>query len=830
MDNSLFTTSRVLLPVKRKSINNNEIKEKQKEGIKDYYTIYFIESHLQSENEEIEISIDSSIKYLEQLKKINQKIIKDNNQNYFIINVFSLNLKPNLIKKKEIKEIEKIKTINLKIYLKKNKTKFESNNLINIEKDNFLTDLKFVIIKGWFGKEQTSPKQLEISILQIVHIFNETLLIKEKIKTDDKIYLNFIEFGLNKLEESEKYELELYLILYINILNGNNYLYIKKIFDIFEIEKISKTKVDTSLLKYQDKLDNLYKNQIYLVEKLEKITQNNIYDKNLEYYLIKFYTIYIYFLYILGLYQYLEEILKDIRDNNKINNLILPMLYLSDYSIFYKSILISNEMKKSLINKFIYASKNYNDLLISFSFIKDYVNRDFVNILFIITENYDKINEICIKEQKSLQINEYVKNNNKDDLNKIKEYLNIIITKINKNNYKAIEIDLDIWSFYLYNINDNNFFNYLKYYLIQSSLIYNDIENILKFLSKYENKNFISILEIIVNNYQKIENICFNENKSINIKNYITQANNDDYSKIKEYLEFILSHKKEKNFETISFDVSIIKFFIEDKYPLVFLKFLETKLFQSSINYKDISDSLIFSSNLNEKQIIPILDIIINNFDNINYICKKENTFINLEKYISKSRNDELSKIKELISIIINKEKSYMYNSIKFDIKIWIPYLEGDDLDNLKMIKKIIIICKEVDNSLDEENINLGVKIHNIGFDLIKKGKLNGEKLILFLGEDEAFYLEKKNKKLENENDLLKQKNIDLNDKVGNLLKENKILKNKVNILESNIENLDKKMNNKIEELNNENVNLKNKIEKLENYFSSLEKKVNSIK
>jgi hypothetical protein len=43
-------------------------------------------------------------------------------------------------------------------------------------------------------------------------------LIKEKIKTDDKIYLNFIEFGLNKLEESEKYELELYLILYINIL------------------------------------------------------------------------------------------------------------------------------------------------------------------------------------------------------------------------------------------------------------------------------------------------------------------------------------------------------------------------------------------------------------------------------------------------------------------------------------------------------------------------------------------------------------------------------------------------------------------------------------
>ena len=828
-DNSLFTTSRILLPVKKKSLKNSEIKDKEIEVIKDYFSIYFIESHLKNENEEIELSIDTSIKYLEQFKKINQKIIKDNN-NDFIVNVFSLNLKPNLIKKKEIKEIDKLKTINIKIYLKKNKSKFESINAINIEKDNFLTDLKFVIIKGWFGKEQSSPEQLDLTNLQIIHLFNESLLIKEKIKPIEKTYLNFIEFGLNKLNECDKYELEFYLILYINILNGDNYAYIKQIFDLFDIEKILKSKADTSLLQYQDKLDTLYKNQKLVLKKIEKILQNNIYDKTLEYYLIKFFTIYIYFLYNLGLYQYLEEILKDIRDNNKIDNLILPILYISNYSNFYKKILISNEMKKSLINKFIYASKDYNNLLISFSYINEYVNKDFVNILFIITENYDKINEICIKEKKSLRINKYIKNNNNDDLNKIKEYLDIIINKINKYNFKAIEIDLDIWSFYLYNNNNNNFFIYLKHFLIQSSLNYNDIENVLNFLSKYENKNLISILEIIINNYNKIESICCNENKSINLKNYITQTNKDDYFKLKEYLEFILSHKKEKLYETISFDINIINFYIENNYPFDFLKFLETKLFQCSINYKDIYDSLIFSSKLNNKQIIPLLEELINNFENINSICKKENKFINLEKFICKNINDNLSKIKEYISIIINKEKLSLYNCIKFDIKIWIPYLDGADLDNLKFIKKIILICKEVDNTLDEESINLGQKIHDIGFDLIKTGKLSGEKLILFLGEDEAFYSEKKNKKLENENNILKEKNIELNGKLDNLLKENKHLKNKVKVLESNIENLDNKMNNKLQEINNENENMKNKLKRLENFFSSLDKKVNSIK
>ena len=811
MENTLNinTTTRILLPSKKKSIKRAEEKEVVKEEKKDYYIIYFIESHLKNENENIEIIIDTSNKYLNQLKKINQKEIKEIDNKIFIINLYSINLKYDLIKKKEIKEFDKIKTINIKIYLRKNKNKFESINAINIEEDNFLINTKFETIKGWFGKELIPPEQIELSNLEIIRLFNESLLIKEKRKITEPTYLKFLEFGINLVKQNDKFELESFLILYINILNGDNYSLIKNIFELFEIENLFKQKADSSLLQYQDKLDNLYKNQCYVFDKVEVIIQNNIYDeKNFEYYLIKFYTIYIYYIYTLGLYQYLEEIFKDLRDNNKYNNLILPLLYLSDYYTFYKDIPISKEIKNSLIYKLILSSKTYKDLIKSFNLIDDYINKDFIKLLSIIIDNYDKINEICIKEKKSIEINEYIKNNNTDDLSKIKSYLNYFVEKINKYNYKPITIDINIWNFYLNNLNniDIDFSLYIKSYLIQTSLTFNDVENSIAFISKSNNKNFIEILEIIVKHYNKIYNICYIEQKQIDIQNYIIQSINDDKNKIKEYLSFILSKRKETQYEVIYFDKQIWNFFVEKKYSFEFLISIESILYLNSINYKDINNSLIFSSKIKSGQMIPLLEIIINNLDNILSICKNENRIINIGQYISKESyiKEDLSKIKELINFIVNKEKIYLNNSIKFEVDIWIPFLDSEDLDRLKLIKKIILLCKEIDKNLNYEYIQLEKKIHDIGFDSIKKGKLIGEKLILFLGEDEVFYTSKKYIELEKENKLAKEKINVLNDKIMLLMNENKCLKNKVEVNEKKFESINDKMNNKIKELNEE--------------------------
>ena len=821
----MITTSRILLPIKNKnSAKKEDIKQEIKNEKKDYFSIYFIESHLENEEKDIEIALESSNKYFNKLRKIMQKKINNDNMQY-VASVYLINFKPHLIKNKEIKEINNIKTISIKIGLKKNKIKFESVNSINIEQDNFLFDIKFEQIKGWFSKTSIPPEQLELTNLQIINLFNESLLIKEKIKINDEIYITFIKFGINLLKINNNYEFESFLILYLNIINTDNIILIKEIFDLFEIKNIIKQKADTSLLQYQNKLDNLYKNQFYVVEKIKNIINMNIYDKSFEYYLIKFYTIYIYYIYNLGLYQYLEDILKDLRDNNNYNILILPILYLSDYHSFYKKIPISNDIKNSLIKELIPSSKNTNELICSFDLISEYKNKDFVNILLIITENYDKIYDICLKEKKYLDINKYIKNNINDDLNKIKEYLDYIVNKINKYNYKSIIINNGIWDFYLVDSNNNNFFIYLKSYLIQSSLSIKDIDNSFTFISKYNNKSIIDFLEIIKINFNKIRIIYSNEKKQLNILKYINLSEKDNYNRIMEYLTFIFSQKLNDNLEIIYFDVEIWDFYIKNKYPTDFLTFIENKLYESSINSNDIYNSLLFSKKLNNGKIIPLLEMIINNFDNIQNICRRENKNINLINYMTININDDLQKIKELITGIVNKEKINLYCSIKFDTKLWLPYLECDNLESFQIIKKIIFKCREIDTNLDNiDSINLGKRIHDIGFDLIRKGELSGEKLLLFLGEDEAFYAEEKIKMLEKDKNILIVKNNELNIKVNNLLEENKYLKNKLDDFESKIDNINNKFNNKIKELNNENENLKEKINKLENNFSYLER------
>ena len=178
-------------------------------------------------------------------------------------------------------------------------------------------------------------------------------------------------------------------------------------------------------------------------------------------------------------------------------------------------------------------------------------------------------------------------------------------------------------------------------------------------------------------------------------------------------------------------------------------------------------------------------------------------------------------KIKELINNIIINEKegsNYYYNFIKFDVKIWEPYIKNVDLnlDKLKFIKKILIACKEVDNNIDPESIGLDTKIHVVGFNLIKNGKLTGEKLIEFLGEDEAFYTEEKINILKKKNKYLESEVNYLERRVSRLSNENDNLESKINSLKSDLS-----------DLKDENVNLKSKINSLKSDLSDLKDEMN---
>ena len=64
------------------------------------------------------------------------------------------------------------------------------------------------------------------------------------------------------------------------------------------------------------------------------------------------------------------------------------------------------------------------------------------------------------------------------------------------------------------------------------------------------------------------------------------------------------------------------------------------------------------------------------------------------------------------------------YKVCDFNIKIWEPYSLTQNLDLLRLIRKIIIKLTEMDSTLNENDILLGKKIHDVGFIYIRQGKL----------------------------------------------------------------------------------------------------------
>ena len=198
--------------------------------------------------------------------------------------------------------------------------------------------------------------------------------------------MELLQYGVNLLNSMEQYELLFFLMIYINIVNSYNLNLIQKIFECFNLKKIIKPLDLSCLSPYVEKFEKLYNEQYAFFDKIKQMGNVNFRE-----YLIKFYTIYFNLHFTLGNFQLCENIMRDLRDNNRYDNLILARLYLSNYIEFYRSIPISPEMKNSLIVKFIYASENYQELCKSFYLIAEIINKNFPTLLLIIIDHYNKI-------------------------------------------------------------------------------------------------------------------------------------------------------------------------------------------------------------------------------------------------------------------------------------------------------------------------------------------------------------------------------------------------------------------------------------------------------
>ena len=289
---------------------------------KEKFTIYFIETHLSSEDTTIKVKLDSNDSSLENLFKINS-LSKYYGKELYIINIYKCSFNPNLVDKKKIKFNNDINTVEIKITLTQNKCKFDSINTINIEKDNFLGVLKFSEYK-WYLMKFRPPKRIEISNTQIMKYFINSLLEKDNKNKNDACFIELMNYGVNLLRKNfaNNYDYELFVLIYINSFNTENDQLIKDALDLFGIDKaiINNT---VFIEEYLSEIDKIYQNQYEYLEKLG--------IKSEEKYLIRFYTVYIYFLYKLKQDEKLLSNFYSLMNNNKYDKFILAKLYLSKF-------------------------------------------------------------------------------------------------------------------------------------------------------------------------------------------------------------------------------------------------------------------------------------------------------------------------------------------------------------------------------------------------------------------------------------------------------------------------------------------------------------------
>ena len=761
---------------------NSELAQTSFEQLKYYFAVYFLEIHLASENQFIELSLDS--KCSKQLTKIYEKKIK-NNSGEFLATVFSFIIEPEKIKKKEINNGMK----SIKFRLKYKKEKFECNKEVKINQDNFIGQIFFNASKSFFGKVAQPPETFTLPKFEIFKLFLDALQIKERKTLKDSEFLELLKYGLQLYKENQKNEFEFYLVLFTNILNSNEQDLIINILNGFDIGNIDKKSQDNIPMKFQENFDYFYENQSKLLVKLmsNKNTSNQknikiIYNNPFEYMII-FYTVYLYYLYCSHNEFLIKQILSDINEKNEYDNLMIAKLYLSKFSFFYSTLPIDMELKYNIMSKILTLSKDYNDLIKSFGIISSFIEGDLVETLRIIVNNYDKIKQICMNERKQIKINGFIILKKSDDLKKVMDYLSTIFEKKLSTKYSTIYIELKTWDFYIGDEINNEFFEFLKKNLIYFSLTYGEIVDSLKYLSEHLNKSLTSTLEIIINSYDKICEVCRIGKNHININDFITQTKNDDFNKLKEQLTYITSKKLSDKYETVHFNIEIWLYYIKNNFDQEFLTFLQMKLFESAFYYEDICHFLLYSSTFKNKDFENLLEIINTNFEIINKICYSEKKTIPLEVYVDQKFDDDLSKIKNLIKMIIDKELSSNYNFIDFNINLWKKYLKSDNLDNLLSIRSIIYICQKINPNINEEDINLPLAIHIVGLKYIKEEKLTGDKLLKFLGYDEIFY-DGKVKKLENENAKLKTRLENLESDVSYLKRENSSLKSRISSME----------------------------------------------
>ena len=780
-----------------------------------FHSYFFIESHPTSLGKDFILKLSKkNNKAAQPLTKVLEKEFKlaDGKQD-FLISVYSGKINGASLKPKEITINEdKIKVLPVTLSFKIKKTKFKTKINPYIDYDCFIPFVKFNPMKKLLGKSIDPPPQINLTPFNYISLFSEALTISLKKPLNEPTVLEFLRFCVFTIKTYQKIPFKLFLLIYDIILFSQNLELISSILELFSVNKIEEPK-SQEIIMYKEKMMMLFKNQNQFLDNIKNI-QNISFFTNLS----KYYYIIIYYFYILNDTKSVENIITDLRDKNSYDKLIVAKLFLNDVSDFCRKIPISNEIKLSLIDGYLQASETYQNLLTAFSLIKEYIKGDMNQMLEILIHNYDKIHQICFQNSDVLKLDDYISPKIYDKVDKIQESLTILGEKKLSYGYKAISIKIKTWNVYLKHVENPTFFEFLSSFLIQVSLKYSDIKEVLDYLIFYTKKDVVKMLQLFVKNYDKLESICQNEDKHIDASNYLETSTKDNPDAIKENFDFILSKKLSSNYETITFPIKIWISYINFSFNNEFLLYIENKLLDDASSYENIIDCLTYATCLRKYKFVDILKFIIENFEKINNFAQLNAQHIDFSKFYKiNKKDDDMESIYQLICQLIPLEINKNFRTFDFSIKIWEPYSDSKDLKYLRTIRKIIKKLYEMDSTLDEDSIKLPKKIHEVGYLYIKQGKLNDDELIEFIGIEESFYT---NKVYDGFMDIEKGQIKQLNDQLNQLNN----LDNEYNIITGRGEFCGQELQKIIAENNS----FVTKINSLQNALSDLMRRVNS--
>ena len=281
----------------------------------------------------------------------------------------------------------------------------------------------------------------------------------------------------------------------------------------------------------------------------------------------------------------------------------------------------------------------------------------------------------------------------------------------------------------------------LDYILEIFKICYNE-KTVILFLKSFKLENIILPTNFLYEEYEPMLKLIEND------FNLITRHCSEKEDKFEYYIIFYTlllfvryKYEKDKAIEMIN-DKNLWEYFIKilpDKY----------KFFNEIIIPNELLDKM-FEQDLNSRIIIGILSlccsvekilIVINSkLEIISNCYLKEKELIIMSNLAYPKKEDNLDNIIAEIEKIIKFESDNDKIFIAFDESFWQYYLHFiDDYKKLYKLKKIIILCANVDKKLLKVNLRVNEKLHSSFLDSIKAGTLKNEEMIEFITYDIYF-------------------------------------------------------------------------------------------